>query len=983
MKRLARNMAVKRTAAAVPKSTVVLSKSRTVKASSDSKATKKEVVRGAEVSIRQNAAPGQIIYGKFRVGGFYTFFDDTKNSSAAYLRTGEDNSQIVWIARAVGSEGNDISVTLVVSGTVGTTTVAVTGKAIVVTCKSVSSSSRARANEVISAIQATPAADALVSVHKGEGNGTSYVQPVEETFLSNGGAKILHQIITLAAHEITAVDQVYLDGRLVSFGYNQDARWSIGYFLRTEKDGKKTPLVFMTKNLGTEDQEALSDLTAVLPTRWTANHRQRGNAHVYLRLIWDAKRFAQGLPDTNFTVRGKPVYDTRTATTAYSTNAALIIADYLTNTKFGLGVSWDDVDTASVSAAADICDELVTLADTTTEARYRISGVFDTSQSPQSILEQMAEAIAGDIVFQGGKWRIVPGKWRAPEMSLWRSDLLSAVTVQTRKSRAETFNCVKGTFTSENHGNDEHEFPVIKVPAYIAEDGREIYADLALNFVISSTQAQRIAKIRLGQVRQTITIDGVFSLKALALQIGDTVEYTDAQFGWTSKVFEVRDFSLQFEGNSGYGVRLTLVETAEAIYTWTSAEQLALDPAPNSDFPSYDTIDAPTGLIAESGTDQLYLREDGTVFSRLKLTWAESASQWVQQGGSYELQIKPSSSATWAPAGIVGAEQTSFYFLDVQDGASYDVRVRGISSVGTLSDWATLSSHLVVGKTAVPSNVVGLGAVTDETGIRLAWQPVADLDVREYDLRYGGVGASWESISATSVKVRTTNFLFQKFTAGNYRFQVRAVDTSGNVSAASATTDLLVTAPPVVQNLLISQVDNNVLVDWDTPTASTFPVEHYRIYRGASFAGANLLGRVQGTFFTYIEQLGGEFTYWVVPVDYAGNVGAEAGQAITVYNPPDYILLDNRALTGATAVRSGVDLLPDGTLLAPVNLTETFAQHFTNNSNNTVQDFIDDGFTIWAEPSTTTPVTAVWEYDIGTVIPNSLIALIFSHDTPD
>ena len=494
-----------------PRNTLVISASRAPQKSSRKRSSNKNVVRGAEVSIRQAAAPGQIVYGEYKIGGVYTFLQTNRESNARVL-TGTGNYQIAWIAKGRGSGGNDISITLVVSGTVSTASVSVSGKQITITAKSTNSASRSRANDIIALIKANPAASALVTCHAGEGNGTSYVQPFDETFLQDGGGVNLNHVITLAAHQLSSVDKVMFETRQVVFGYSKDPRWSIGYYSRKKANGDPDPLVFCAINPGTDDQPAQPDLAAQFPSHWTENHRQRGCAHAYLITVWDEVRFAQGNPDISFVVKGKPIFDPRTNATGYSTNAALVIADYLTNTKWGMGVPLSDIDTDALIEAADLCDQIVVLADGSQERRYVICGVFDTSQSPSETLQEMAEAIAGDIVYQGGKWRILPGAWRPVDFSLSVADSMESLTVNTKRSRADTFNSVRGTIASKDHDFKEVDFPAVTVPTYVSEDGSQIFEDLTLNFVTSNAQAQRIARIRLGQVRQAITIEGTFSL---------------------------------------------------------------------------------------------------------------------------------------------------------------------------------------------------------------------------------------------------------------------------------------------------------------------------------------------------------------------------------------------------------------------------------------------------------------------------------------
>lgn len=963
----------------LPKSTVVIAGTRQSKSSGKNKKKKKEEkpkLRGSEVSIRQSASPGQVIYGKMKVGGVYSFLDTgTANSSRAYTRTGENNHQIVWIALNPGASGNDMNVTLEVNGTHPINTVTVTGSDIHVRVRSNLGSSLSSANELIQAVRDSASAMAILKeVHRGEGKGTGIVQPQAQTYFTGGGATWLHHVITIACHDIDAVERLYLDDRQVEFGASPDTRWSVGYYSRNTGQGIQ-PLVFMAVNSGEEDQAAQPDLMGQLPTRWGSNHRQRGCAHAYLITIWDEKKFAQGLPDISFLVRGKKLLDTRTNTTAYSNNAALVIADYLTNAKYGLGVAWGDIDIDALNEAANVCDELVTLLDGSQERRYCINGAFDTSQAVEQTLSEMSDAIAGDIVYQGGLWRILPGKWRAPELTLSRDDTRGAVVVTTRKSRQDTFNCIRGTYASQDNAYLEKDFAPIKVSTYIAEDGKELYEDIVLNFVTSETQAQRIAKIRIGQIRQPITIQASFTLKALPLQVGDVVQYTDPQFAWTNKTFEVRDFSIKDTGGEGILVDVLLVESAQLIYTWTSTDQLTVDPSPNSNFPSFTDITEPSNIAIESGTEHLYIRDDGTVFARMFISWTASDSVYVLQGGTYQIQYKASNTSTWGNATTVDGAITNAYILDVKDGQAYDVRVRAVTALGVPSDWVTRANYTVIGKTAPPSTVNSISGNVDGFGIRLAWTPVPDLDLSGYELRYGSLGQSWDDLAGTAIQVKANQFFFKTFIAGTHVFHIKAIDTSNNYSTASATTSLTVLAPGIVAAYSISQIDNNILVDWTEPTSGTFPVDHYNVYKGDVFSSASKIGQVGGTFYTYIEQTSGEFTYWVTAVDIAGNEGSEVGKSVLVSSPPDYILIDSRNLDPDGATLTRVYNEQNASFLAPANISETWEEHFTSNSNSTIQDFIDDGSTVWLTPTPGSPGIAEWTFDLGVALPQNIINL--------
>ena len=111
----------------------------------------------------------------------------------------------------------------------------------------------------------------------------------------------------------------------------------------------------VSKHLGAPDQAADADAVATFPETWTANHRLRGRAYVYVKLDFDENWWPNGIPNIKAVVRGKKVYDPRTGVTAWSDNWALCLRDYIVSPQ-GLNAAVDD---ANVIAEANICDELV------------------------------------------------------------------------------------------------------------------------------------------------------------------------------------------------------------------------------------------------------------------------------------------------------------------------------------------------------------------------------------------------------------------------------------------------------------------------------------------------------------------------------------------------------------------------------------------------------------------------------------------------
>ncbi len=155
----------------------------------------------------------------------------------------------------------------------------------------------------------------------------------------------LHFIVPLAGHEVEEIGDIFFDGEHVPLDGSGNAT------------GKYAGNVRIKKHLGTSSQAADPDLVAE-STFWTTAHQGLDVAYLYIRLIFNAKKFSR-IPNVTAIVKGKKVFDTRDSGTRWTRNSALIRRDYLTNSYYGMGVPTSFLNDASVTEAANIDDELI------------------------------------------------------------------------------------------------------------------------------------------------------------------------------------------------------------------------------------------------------------------------------------------------------------------------------------------------------------------------------------------------------------------------------------------------------------------------------------------------------------------------------------------------------------------------------------------------------------------------------------------------
>ena len=580
---------------------------------------------------------------------------------------------------------------------------------------------------------------------------------------STNDDKYLHLVIMIASHEVNSIGQIYVNDTAITIDGSGNCTAPTQY----------ANLIRIKKHLGASDQSADTDLIADSNGKWTSDHKLSGIAYIYARLEFDADAFPNGLPNISAIVQGKKLYDPRTSSTAYSTNTALAIRDYLTDNIYGFGASNSEIDDTSFTTAANVCDENVTLSAGGTEKKYTINGTFQSNGSPKQILSNLLSAMGGEVVFSNGTFKTKAAKYVSPTVSLDEGDLRGSIALQSRRSRRDNYNAVKGVFTSPDNNYVAADYPAFTSTTFQNEDnGDQVFLDMDLPYTTSSPMAQRLAKIALFRNRQQITLDMPCKLKAFQLNVGDTVSVTNTRFGFSSKVFEVAEWNLVFEndGNGApiMGVDIVLRELNSAVYDWDAEEKVFQQDNTNLQNPF---------VVAEpviSLSDELkILNEEAT---SVLIVNASSTNAHVVD---FEVQAKKSTDTNYINLGISSANL--FEFVNVEDGATYDVRARSISR---LSRSAFVSAqHQIVGKTLPPADVTNFQINIINTEAHLSWTPVADLDLSHYIIRHSPLtsGAIFSNATTLVNKVsRPANTVTVPALTGTYF--VRSVDKIGLAS---------------------------------------------------------------------------------------------------------------------------------------------------------------------------------------------------------
>lgn len=574
----------------------------------------------------------------------------------------------------------------------------------------------------------------------------------------------LNVVITLGEGEISSVDQIYIN----------DIPWN---------DSRYAGLVTLEIYTGTDSQAASAALIADLGGKWTAAHRGAGVAYLYLRLKFDGSVFT-GMPTITADVSGRKVYDPRTGLTVWSENPALCIRDYLTNARYGRGLSASQIDDASFIAAANHCDEVLgsvkVLGITFSTRRYTCNGVVDINRTLFENTRDLLTSCRGSLVYSGGLYKLVIDKLYTGTPQVFNEDNITGNWNIVRSGKRGKFNRVTAAFFNQ-YANWQPDFGVSDSTAYrTLDNGLTLEGKLDLPFTSDSNHARQLAGLMLKQSRFGTSVRFTAFQEGLRAEVGDVIAITHTTPSWSAKKFRVSQIEIRSAGE----VEISAYEYDDTVYNLDALTDITSAPA--SSLPDPFVKAQLTGLVASSGTGVLTIAQDGSVVSRIQLAWNSATDPFVLSGGSVQIEFQRSGETQWSQVQARG-DATSAFLSGVTDAATYSIRARFENSIGVRGDWMTIA-HTVIGKTAPPSTPTGLSLTQTEA----YWSKVTDLDLEGYQLRMiAGSTANWgQGTPLHDGLITAIPHTFSRRLYGTNTVMLVAQDTTGNISGvASATLD--------------------------------------------------------------------------------------------------------------------------------------------------------------------------------------------------
>ncbi len=582
------------------------------------------------------------------------------------------------------------------------------------------------------------------------------------------------------------------------------------------------PLFKIAKYLGATNQQADSDLIAVSNGEWTAAHRGDSTTYIVMRMEYDHDALSQiGLPSVTAILKGLKCFDPRSNTTAWTDNAAIVSATVLTHPLLKFRATANQFDIGDLIESANVCDEQVPISATESQKRWTVNGLISTAENLNDIRNKLALHMAGSVYWKG-KWSIVAGAFRMPEITLTEDDFVSAGSTQivNTRSKKEKFNTVEGTFADQKNDYVGSTAPAYTRQAYITQDaGKVIAQSVDLPLCVDGFTANRVFAALCETGRRGLTLKSSFRMCAFNIKHEETFLVQNQVFGWqTPKAFVLKDRLLNAEKGC---VEIVAVETDPNQWQWNWQNTADTSQAPNSSLADPRIVSDVTGLQVFSAPSYALQSADGTAVGRIKVTWTKHADQSVFSGGFIELQYKRVADAEFTPAPNALGSATESLIGPVEENAIYIVRARAVTGYKVSGDW----SHAVIGTTPidlVPSVPTNFNVVVDSKGLVYAWSKAAF--AKRYEIREGSPTGTLVTITDT-LRYRTS-----PRQSGTYQFFIRALTDRDTPGAWVASAPCVVDLPSIAAPMIFELRGGNFEIKW--PAAiGPFDIDRYVIKR--------------------------------------------------------------------------------------------------------------------------------------------------------
>lgn len=593
--------------------------------------------------------------------------------------------------------------------------------------------------------------------------------------------------------QVDSTDQVFLNDKLYSeYGSN------VEYWFHS----------------GSDSQTYDSNLNAAI-SKWDDN--KRNTCYMVYKLTYN-KDYFQSMPALTVVLKGKKVYDFRTGSTAWSDNPVLALYDYMTNDRYGMGISTTKIDITSWTSAANYCET----------KDWKVNIRFDEDAPAADIRDALLALFRGQMVSYNGKYylRYADLNYESSVATIEDNNIVQTedgkVSLSiSEPSRFDLPNAVRVRFIDEDKDYVED--------SVLVGDETGVIQEIILNGCTSRQQAANTAVYMLERKKLSRVVSGTFSDDLLALEPFDVVTLNCSSYGIEDQLMRVQTVDLLSSGL----VALTLSYEDSLLYdddyNINPDETYSCElPDPNAEPPAVWNVQ----LSEETYNYRL------RTFTRLKVEFSPPSDypwfDYVEVWQSFDNSI-------WKHLFNASAD---FEIDNVQEGETYYLRLKTVSIWGVkqkdVNDYKV--SKLILGYNEEPTSLTSLDAIVNQNAINLYSNKVDNPDIELYEFR---LGSSWSG-GIFLAALRSPNLSLFGVKPGSHTFWANTLSNNGKYGASPQSASVDLQDPPDGWTVQSTQTSDYSTGTHDNTEQTTY---NSKYYLKCSHGSAGLSGTYKSSIF--------------------------------------------------------------------------------------------------------------------------------------
>ncbi|EOX3336960.1 hypothetical protein [Vibrio cholerae] len=371
--------------------------------------------------------------------------------------------------------------------------------------------------------------------------------------------------------EIHAFNQIYIDDVPL---FNRELDYKNGTIGQDAISGDFSNHVQVQLSTGSETNPFFFTMAEQNSDgRWRKTDRLNGRAAVCLKVKldpWKGKIKSDGFKVTA-KVKGKLIHDIRyqgaiagyqSQYGVFGNNPALCVYDYLTNTRYGCGISADYLDEQSFILVANWCDKHGLTCD----------GVVNQKQTYKKNLDALLSSCNGFLIDTQG---IISMRVDMPTAKTFdfTSDHLIGDFIRKPMAVDKYFNKLETTWFNpgKQYQQDVVCYPDSDQDPTIQADGKVITQRLELPFTKNKAALDTLSSKEVMKSKHCELVEFTANIEGFVVSVMDVVSISCPEVHINNKLYRIIELQREIQGKAAGTVKIQAVEYNQQVYTqaWT------------------------------------------------------------------------------------------------------------------------------------------------------------------------------------------------------------------------------------------------------------------------------------------------------------------------------------------------------------------------------------------------------------------------------